>query len=211
VAEFAGDCTSSSDPGDTFHLYNGATYRVDYLVYHNPFSTDLQANLLALGSPNFIGGLGAVRIPMGAGEFGTDIPFASTTFTMDGTCDVFAWLDGDTPGGPPADNSFSSISATIYYVSGSDPRFEDLADVPCANGEPDTGQDVVDVPTSGDGTTTTYTTDNGFAYRPGSLHVLVNGLDWTPDVTESDPTTGAYELAYAPPLGSTVRVFYVAA
>jgi hypothetical protein len=211
VAEFAVDCQSSTGTGSTFHLYNGATYRVDYLVYHNPNSLDLQANLLADHSPNFVGDLGAVRIPMGSGLFGTAIPFASTEFTMAGDCNVHAWLDGDTPGGPPSENSFSSISATIYYVSGSDPRFEDMAGVPCTNGEPDSGQEVVDAGYLGDGTTTTHTTDNGFAYRPGSLHVVVNGLDWTSDVTESDPTTGEYELAYPPPLNSTVRVFYVAA
>lgn len=104
----------------------------------------------------------------------------------------------------------------VSYVSGPDPRFEGLG--PCSNGEPDAGQPVIDVdldPTDdengleGDGVTATGTTN--WPYRPGSLNVHVNGIDWTAQLTETDPTTGEYTLAYPPPLGSTVRRLYLAA
>ena len=62
----------------------------------------------------------------------------------------------------------------------------------------------------GDGTTTDYTVEYGPSYYSGSLDIHVSGLDWNRQVTETNPLTGEYSLAYPPPLGSSVRAVYVA-
>ena len=73
---------------------------------------------------------------------------------------------------------------------------------------PATGQPIApEVAGTGDGSTTTFTTN--YPYVPGSLHVTVGGVPQT--VTETDPTTGSFTLATAPPTGAQVLVTYNAA
>jgi hypothetical protein len=217
-----------SDPGvsnsDAMLVYDGATYRIDYLVYHAPASNQLTAFLAYVGGayigtsgPGVGNGTetGIYMGDLGRGcEFGPpdDIPAASTEWTVPisgaGSQYVTAALvEASCTSG---DSYASSISAHITYLSGPDPRFSDL--LPCTNGEPANGQEVRDPAAVGDGTTTSFTT--GFPYAAGSLRIIVNGLDWTnvPNVvTETDPATGAYDLVYPFPLGSTVLVIYDAA
>jgi hypothetical protein len=107
----------------------------------------------------------------------------------------------------------SSSTAEVIYVSGSDPRFETLP--VCTNGEPASGQVVRDGDAVGDGVTTSGTVSPEqpvpFSYVPGTLRVEVNGRNWTGVTTETDPDAGEYDLAYPPPLGSTIRVIYTRA
>lgn len=74
-------------------------------------------------------------------------------------------------------------------------------------GTPDSGEDVLsELVWTGDGTTTTGVT--AFPYLPGSLSVWVAGLNTSGYRTETDPTTGAFALSFAPTTGQTVRVNY---
>lgn len=210
-------------------LYEGATYRIDYLVFHAAGSNGLTASLYQVGG-SFLGsapsppdspGMGnAPLVYMGDLNRGcsfdppNNIPAASTEWTVVGfgvdgvdTLDVFAALqEGGCVSG--TDSFSSSVSARIFYVSGPDPRFTG-GGTPCEEGSPEGGQTVRQTFT-GDGSSTSYTTVAGIPYSPGSLNVEVGGLDWTLAVTESDPTAGTYELAYAPPMGATVRVRFAA-
>lgn len=217
--------SAESDPGtansDAMYLYFGATYKLEYYVYHSPFSSALQASLAPVGGASYA----STRIDMGYADTAcylgppTDIPYA----TMDWTSDYLA--GGDPLGGYMVaamveancvvnDSYASSLSVHITWLSGPDPRFEGAG--ACSNGVPNINQQVIETPKTGttgsgvpgDGVTTTGTTDNGFAYIPGSLTVKVNGLDWTKDITETDPTAGTYDYLYAPPLGATIQVIH---
>lgn len=211
--------TSGGD-GDMMYVYNGATYRIDYLVFHAADSNELSATLKRYGG-SALGTTGAPVVGTGSapqvymGDHARhcqldptpdDIPAASSTWTADFTGFVQAMLiEGACAAG---DSYASSISAHITYLSGPDPRFESLG--PCTNGTPSSGQEVQDPAGTGDGTTTSYTTVGPLPYAPHSLHVEVGGVDWTAAVTETDPTTGTYALAYAPPLGATLRIWFSA-
>ncbi len=92
----------------------------------------------------------------------------------------------------------------LTYLSGPDPRFEDLPT--CADIEPVPGQQVHDGPIEGDGTTDSGATQ--FGYQPGSMTLTVNGVDWTDQVTEVSPPAGTYTVAYPFPLGSVVLFRY---
>jgi hypothetical protein len=116
------------------------------------------------------------------------------------TADYFAGLHGI--GGAFTVDYNSSVSTHVTWVSGSDPRFESLP--LCSNGEPRVGQIVRYEDVAGDGSTTDFTTL--FSYEPGSLHVFVNGLDWTPQVNETDPDAGEFTLDYPVPTGGTVTI-----
>lgn len=74
---------------------------------------------------------------------------------------------------------------------------------------PTTGQRVDnEIPsTTPDGTTTVFTTR--WPYADGSLKVYVDNLDQTGAVTESDPATGEFTLAFAPRSDEVVRVWYL--
>jgi hypothetical protein len=72
------------------------------------------------------------------------------------------------------------------------------------------GQAVTNEPaTSGDGTTTTFSTQH--PYMPGSLFVKVNGVNWTGDIASQDPTTGSFTFTHAPKAGADIVVDYRAA
>jgi hypothetical protein len=75
--------------------------------------------------------------------------------------------------------------------------------------QPTPGQQVNGPCFLGDGSTTAFTT--AYPYLPGTLGLIVNGLDWLSHVTETDPTTGDGDIAYAPALGATVCPRYKAA
>jgi hypothetical protein len=59
----------------------------------------------------------------------------------------------------------------------------------------------------GDGSTTSGLTSQ-WAYYPGSMGVMVNGIDWSPYINETNPATGAYGLDYPFPFGATVLLAY---
>jgi hypothetical protein len=61
----------------------------------------------------------------------------------------------------------------------------------------------------GDGTTTTFTAAH--PYMPGSLSVTVNSVDWTNEITSSNPATGSFTLSHAPKPDSDIIVTYRAA
>ncbi len=71
---------------------------------------------------------------------------------------------------------------------------------------PALGQVVQEDAFIGDGVTTSFTAL--FPYIPNTFQLLVNGLDWLTDMTETDPGSGTWSTTYAPPLGSTVRYTY---
>lgn len=62
---------------------------------------------------------------------------------------------------------------------------------------------------TGDGSTVGYTT--AYPYKPGSLIVLVDRIDWSNEVTETDPTTGAFTFIVPPAAGDLIEVRYIAA
>ncbi len=115
---------------------------------------------------------------------------AGTTLTVtipdDGQCNHYVEMNGTTFG-----EGWGFVSAT-------------WAPVPL--NEPTPGQPVNDACFIGDGSATSLTT--GYPYLPGSIGLLVNGLDWLGEVTETDPTTGDVDIAYALPLGATVCARY---
>lgn len=76
-------------------------------------------------------------------------------------------------------------------------------------GSPSAGQDVInELAWTGDGTTVAGVTD--FPYIGGSLAVWVAGLNVTGYKTEVDPSTGDFNVSFAPTSGQTVRVNYTA-
>ncbi len=203
--------TQTSDPGvansDAMYLYMGATYQLDYEVHHGPTAEALQASIAAIGG----GSLGATRVAMGwhadhmychSGYAPNYIEFATINYTM-GYHDV-----GDPSGGyvlaclkeancSGTDSVGSQNSVHITWLSGPDPRFTDLD--PC-EGTPHPGQPILPEDFTGDGSTDTFTLE--WPYMPGSLVVLVEGVDWSDQVTETDATAGDFSLAYPPPLAS---------
>ncbi len=216
----------SSRSTDFTTLYNGATYRVDYECYHAPGPDPVGSNALTASVGQVAGGvigtpgptpgtstappavnMGDIRGPDGC-TFNppNDIPLASVDWFVvtagPPTMDVQAALveQSCTSG----DSFGSSLSVVFTYLDGPDPRFEDLPT--CSNVEPAPGQEVHDAPITGDGTTDSGTTQ--FGYAPGSLTLIVNGVDWTDQVTEVDPPTGTYTVAYPFPLGAVVLVRY---
>jgi hypothetical protein len=187
--------------GPQFHLYSGATYKVEYHVFHWGDTSRLRAMLLSDTGPLS----GEAVMEMGSagdpGTWGPPLGYAVVEgYAPPVTADYFTGLHGID--GAFVENYYSSISTTITWQSGSDPRFVDLG--PCSNGEPRVGQLVRYEDVVGDGTTTDF--EAPFSYEPGSLHVFVNGLDWTPEVNETDPGAGEYTLDYPVPVGGTVTV-----
>jgi hypothetical protein len=186
--------------GPQVHLYSGATYLVEYTVDHDANTDRLRALLASDAGPlgaEAVVEMGSVADP---GTWGAPKTYDSIEYTAVATADFYTRLLGGS--GAFTQNYYSTLSTRITYISGPDPRFEGLE--PCADA-PVSGQPIGSDST-GDGSTTVYVIGSGLAYRPDSLKVFVNGLDWTAQVTESDPPAGEYELAYAPPLGATVTV-----
>lgn len=87
-----------------------------------------------------------------------------------------------------------------------------VALLPSSTTEPPmTGQPVLNetpTPDPGGGNTLFYTLN---PYAPGSLRVLVDDIDQTAAVTETDPQTGAFTLAFDPRSWELVRVSYIGA
>ena len=145
-------CTSANDGNLYLQVYNGATYQVNYLVFHAPGPDPVGSNNLTatltkvgggiLGNPGPVAGSSTVApaINMGdiRGPFGCtfnppdDISAASVSWTADFDGYVRATLvEASCTSG---DSFGSSISASIVWVSGPDPRFSSLP--PCSNGSP---------------------------------------------------------------------------
>jgi hypothetical protein len=198
-----GDISCDSDhatTGPQFHLYAGNVYKVEYHVHHHGATSRMRALLKSATGPlnaEAVAEMGSAGDPV---TWGPPLGYARVDYTAVATADFWTELLGIA--GAFVDNAFSSVSTTITWLSGNDPRFVDLG--PCSNGEPRVGQLVRYEDVTGDGTTTDFTTP--FAYEPGSLHVFVNGLDWTPEVNETDPGAGEYTLDYPVPTGGTVTV-----
>jgi hypothetical protein len=199
-----------SESSESVRLYTGAVYRVTFTANHATtnfeclLDYDVQAGLMG-GS---FGCNGPAPMPAGitfltnvvgyiTGNDGTHGP--GVAYCAPGTIYQGAGYAGCNCVGATGTVEFT-------YISGPDPRYVGLGR--CANGEPMPGQPVEGEGGLGDGVTTSFMT--GFPYKPGSLHIEDNGRDWTPRVTETDPSTGAYDIAYPYPLGSTVVISYKA-
>jgi hypothetical protein len=201
-------CSSSAAAGDTMTLYAGATYRIRYWVYHSPDSFELFASVGASG------GIESTKINMGmtrdtgiSWNPGTPPPiiFAETTYTPGFTGAYWTSLSSGIAA-TGCDNFASSISTEIWWMSGPDPRFSALP--ACVDGFPVSGQMAKEAD-DGDGETTVRTTF--VPYAVGSLRVFVDNTDQTAAVTESDPTTGEWTLAFALEPDESYVVYYQAA
>jgi len=106
------------------------------------------------------------------------------------------------------DDGYCAHEVNLQCTSGSW-GFVSATWTPVPISAPTAGQPVNGTCFLGDGSTATFTTE--FPYLPGSLGILVNGLDWLSELGETDPTTGAGTLSYPPPNGSTVCPVYKAA
>lgn len=190
--EEAGATTSA----ETALLYTGATYEVTYAVAHTTGSNSVAAWLKPTTGP---------ATPYGYAGFGGRCPdSASSGVYTTAAIETFTPLEtrnyalvGDCAAYVLCDNTGTVITATVRYVSGPDPRYADLE--PCTT-EPSVNQTVREIGSTGDGSTTSFTT--GYAYTPLSMHLLVGGIDWTARIIETDPTTAAYALDYPIPLGA---------
>ncbi len=183
---------------DAFTLYAGCTYHVYYTVFHPDGSNDITGGLRPTTGPstavaqlNF-GGKCPDSTTGGVYSNFEDTAFGPLVSTLDYEVEVVGQFYSS------CDSTATSVEANIQYVSGPDPRFPMGPGVPCLNGEPRVGQIIKYTAPVGDGTTTDFTTD--WSYIPGSLHLLVNGLDWTPEIVETGATT--YSLLYPIPLGA---------
>lgn len=184
-----------------FTLYAGATYSVYLTVFHAVAPTESGwLNHIGVEAPGegltfdmgSLNGSPSPALVNALGEFTPSSTRSDFTTVFTAVNDV-------------AHNSYTSTAEIgVTYISGPDPRFVDLP--ACTNPDPVPGQPIAPATTTGDGTTTDYTTQ--WPIRAGSIQVWVNGLDWTNRVIETDLETGNYSLDYPPPTGSTVRVGY---
>jgi hypothetical protein len=202
------------DYGYKMHLYAGATYRVGYSIQYSASANHLVAflsNGIESSQAQFHAGSTcpsqiATDPPVNAVLSGTGlwstVGYYPVDYVAPRTADYWVGLDSVFFS---FCNSWDSwVVCQTHYLSGPDPRFESLP--PCSNGAPRINQRVRYTDVTGDGTTTAFDTD--WAYIPGSLHVWINGLDWTPEINEDDPGTGDYTLDYPVPLGATSIVEY---
>lgn len=103
--------------------------------------------------------------------------------------------------GTTADGDHSgdhSTSVSFWFDPVGDPEFEPQPPLP--------GQWVIETLTPPDGTQTVFTAS--WPYADGSLTVWVDNLDQSMAMTESDPETGEFTLAFAPTTSERVRVRY---
>lgn len=180
-------CSSTN----TVELSPGSTYRVEYLVFRGQSPNGLHARL-----DNHAGTVaGDHDYAFGAGH-------AEETFTLGGGVSVTDFhaslLHVTTSGFNPTG---SSVSARVFYISGSDPRFVELG---ICTTRPSANQQVLNELLTGLDNDQTYNTN--FAYVPGSLVI-----DFPPGVVadETDPDSGEFTL----PIdlqGTTIRVSYLA-
>ncbi len=207
---FGQDCAST----DYMILYKNAVYRLDYLVFHGNVGSGGSNGLTAtlgiyggnyLGSGSTTGTVGAADNPaiaMGGingacNTPNTDIPIATHPgYSVAGTDgDTFAVTSALIESPCNAGDSYSSsVSVHITWLSGPDPRFSDLG--PCEK-FPFAGQPIAPETRTGDGSNSTFNLT--WPYMPGSIQVIVEGVDWTDQVIEDDPTAGDFSLAYPPP------------
>lgn len=197
---YMSDAAGQHDSALSCTLYNGATYHVVYSVYHSALSNTLSTWIKPNSGP---------ATPYGFEDLGGNcaggppVLFVATDITILDTRDYVVVLDA--AAFVLCDSETSESRAAIYYVSGSDPRFSTF-EGPCSNGEPRVGQQLLYSGPEGDGTTTDFTVD--WPYLAGSIHLWVNGLDWTPQVNETDPAAGEYTLDYPVPTGADVIIRY---
>ncbi len=209
---------------DFMRVYRGATYKVEYNVYHAPDSNCLSVSLAVVGGAGLgtagpligVCGSGPPAVYMGdlarhcmLDPTPDDVPYGICNFTVDpGVGDYINVTTIMTECGCTAGDSFaSSVSTHITWLEGPDPRFESLG--PCEE-TPLPGQPIAPEEFSGDGTTDTFTLV--WPYMPGSIYVVVEGVDWSDQVIESDPTNGDFALAYPPPTPTdaeaNIEVYY---
>lgn len=201
--------------GHETHLYSGATYSIGYAFEYSAGANHIKT-WLSDGTHDSEAGFNAgstcpsqiatdppINAVLGGGGLWSTVGYNLQNYTAISTANYHLKLTGEFFSF--CVNDFTWAECKITYVSGPDPRFESLG--PCKNGEPRIGQRVRYIDAVGDGTTTDFTTT--WPYIPGSLHVSIGGLDWTPEIVESDPTAGTYSLLYPVPLGAnTVVVEY---
>jgi hypothetical protein len=226
-----GDAGATST--DSVLLYDGCTYSVTmHLEAHHVSCGGLAC---------IKGGFGTVGAPLGTGMTnamvsngevggceGVGGPPTPNVYDWTGGCWVqigagggvgdyapfYAVIDSGPYLGACVDGSILTIGAV--YVSGPDPRFADIAAVTVDPPEPLDRQQVNGEAPLGavNGSNTAFATayaGTATGYWPQSLRVWMNGSDVTDNVTETDPTTGAFAFVYPPPTGAELVVTYQAA
>jgi hypothetical protein len=195
---------------DTGHWGNGGVGECVYTAGGFDFAAggDIRWVILRVIGP----GTMTMRTAAAVGPCANGAEIAANAFVSGGGSDAVA-----TATGVPGD----TLSVTIpddgecghYIILGSVPGgefgFGGCTWSPSPLGSPTTGQLVHEPCFAGDGTTTVYT--SAYAYLPSSIRLLVDGLDWLSDLTETDPVAGTVTTDYAPPLDSTVCFRYRAA
>lgn len=201
-------CNTSANPvgagTDYVFLYEGATYYVQWsLDYRN--NVALHAYL--------------------AHNSGTPIGWEASGNVEQGTAQPFVRVEMEVPAGfgndfwelhldaLPHSNYFifgGAASAEVGYISGPDPRFEDIDCIDANDpGYQDNGQSQEGE--FGDGVTTVFHTTA--AYVPGSTRVFVNGWFQRPggiEYTESNPAQGEITFVTAPAAGLSIVILYEA-
>lgn len=106
--------------GKTFKLYAGSTYLVEYRVHHGGNDGPVQ---VGIQNGEFLG-----TTNMGSSHEGTAITFATATITAGFDRDYWFALESVPFAG--FDTTGLQGEATIFYVSGSDPRFFGFTECP---------------------------------------------------------------------------------
>jgi hypothetical protein len=200
-------CTTITGPtsGDLVNLYSGATYQVEYVVDF--------AGAYALGGALAATGGAPLWGQVNFGYFndhGTiyqSEEFEVSPDAAPGQGGLYGLLLSATPHSNHI-HVGASLSARVRYVSGPDPRFENIE---CVDG--DTGYGGLgdsNENQAGDGTSLVFVLTG--AYVPGSTRVFVGGFFMRPgfEYTESDPEAGEITFTVAPTALTSVTVFYQA-
>ncbi len=203
----SGDSPSEyPDPGVTDDIGNGGGCQgifsdgiTDYFVGGAPFAIRvwlIGPGTLTIATAAHIGGLSGPCVPLA-----TAVGATAFVSTLGGSV-----ASGSAAPGSPVTVTIPDDDECAHYVD----IFGDGAWgyaganwTPLSTFEactPDPGQPIVPEHFTGDGSTTTFTL--AWPYMPGSLVVLVEGVDWSDQVTEDDPSIGDFSLAYPPPLAT---------
>jgi hypothetical protein len=116
------DTDATSDPLNYMTLYGGAVYSILWTAVHPPTSLQLKAEI-SPGSPF------PTRADMGSAFDGSAILTATRIWTVDvlpATVQVLAGIHMNPCSGGGQDNSGTTLTAQITWLSGPDPRYDTL-------------------------------------------------------------------------------------
>jgi hypothetical protein len=189
--------------GDIIFLYGGATYHVEYVANRHD-ANEMAVHITAIGGAPRVSFIDMGKITDGDATSGFD----GEDFTVPDGFTGWYGVGVQTTGYVGFEGGGMSVSASVGYVSGPDPRFEGFD---CADGDPGFGG-IGDSQEndSGDGTSVVYQLTG--AYVPGTTIVFVGGFFQRPghEYTESDPAAGEITFTTAPTAGESIVVFYTA-